>query len=208
MENQPRVKRSYDNSLRLQQQERTQEAIRSAAQDLILEGRIHSFTIQEIAERAGVSYPSVYRHFPSREAILDHLVNWGAEFFVQNQPPYPETLDDLPSWAENTIDVLLDYLPLIKAMDVLLAGKQVHARTRERDELFLQLVRQTAPDLPEQSLIGATSVLRILSSASTWAQLKLRYGLEKDALKMAVSEGIKAKIRYIKSGYAATKEGR
>jgi AcrR family transcriptional regulator len=205
MEKETRIKRSYDNSLRLQQQERTQEAIRSAAKDFILEGRIHNFTIQEVAERAGVSYPSVYRHFPSREALVEHLVHWGAEFFMQIQPPYPDTLEDLPSWAENTIGVLMDFLPLIKAMDVVLAGKQVHARTRERDEWFTRLVRQTAPELPEHFLIGATAVLRILTSGSTWAQLQLRFGLEKDALKLTVSEGIKAQIRHIKSGFAVDK---
>jgi AcrR family transcriptional regulator len=206
MEKEPRVKRSYDNSLRLQQQERTQQALRSAATDFILEGRIHNFTIQEIAERAGVSYPSVYRHFTSREALLEHLVHWGAELFMEIQPPYPDTLEGVPSWAENTIDVLMEYLPLIKAMDVVLAGKQIHARTRERDELFLQLVIQAAPGLPEEYLTGATSILRIFTSAGTWAQLHLRFGLQKDALKVAVSEGIKAQIRHITSGFAAHKE--
>lgn len=48
----------------------TRERILQAAADLVLGAGIAATTMEQIAERAGVSPPTIYRHFTSKEALL------------------------------------------------------------------------------------------------------------------------------------------
>lgn len=56
---------------------RSKAAIIDAATELLLDGGVHATTVDAIAERAGVSKATVYRHWDSRQALildaLDHL---------------------------------------------------------------------------------------------------------------------------------------
>ena len=62
--------RAYDNTLRREQADLTKRRILEAVRDLLIESS-GSLSIPEIAARAGVSEPTIYRHFPNRDALLD-----------------------------------------------------------------------------------------------------------------------------------------
>lgn len=203
-------KRSYDNSLRRQQQELTQETIMSTVQAIVLEGRLHNFTIQEVADRAGVSHGTVYRHFPSREAILEGLVNWTLESSLKINPPYPERLEDLPSWVEKTVPIHMPYLPAAKAMETVVTAiysRQIPPSSRDRDELVARLVKEAAPELAQRHRLAVTAGLRLWISVRTWVELHTRYGLDEKALALAVSEGVRAQIQQLKMRAAEAGKG-
>ena len=69
-------------SLRSRQTDLTRETIVRAVADVVAEGRLADFSVQEIADRAGVSYRTVYRHFPDRDALFDGLMAWLEERMV------------------------------------------------------------------------------------------------------------------------------
>jgi AcrR family transcriptional regulator len=48
--------------------------ILDAAAALVEEGGVEAATTRAIADRAGVSYPSLYRFFADREEVLDQLL--------------------------------------------------------------------------------------------------------------------------------------
>jgi AcrR family transcriptional regulator len=208
MDEELRPKRSYDNSLRMQQQELTYEAIMSAVRALILEGHLYTFTIQEVADRAGVSYGTVYRRFPSREAILEGLVRWGGDFGMKNQPPYPDRLEDLPGWVEKTIQVFIPLLPVADAIaPVVSAVNQGPSPSRDRDELFARLVKQAAPELSETQQKAVTVGLRVWVSIRTWGELYTRHGLNAETMIFVVKEGIRAQIELMKIRAAEARKG-
>lgn len=195
-------KRSYDNSLRQRQQEVTRNSIMLAAQELILEGRLHNFSVQEVATRAGVSHRTVYLHFPSREAILEGLVDEALEQTANVTPPYPERLEDLPSWVERGVPTLIPYLPQAKAMDAVIRGvyqNRVPGKARERDELFARLIADAAPHLNEKERRAATAGLRLWVSMRTLLELHTRYGLDEEEIILAVTRGTRAQIEQILS---------
>lgn len=203
-------KRSYDNSLRQRQQEMTRRSIMVAAQELVLEGRLHNFSVQEVASRAGVSHRTVYLHFPSREAILDGLVDRAIEQTTDVVPPHPERLEDLPAWAEQAVPALMPYLPQAKAMDAVLQAvyqRKVPSRARERDEVFARLVAAAAPRLSEKERKAATAGLRLWVSMRTLLELHSRYGLDEEELVLAVSQGVRAQIQQIESRAAKAESG-
>ena len=49
---------------------RRREAVLDAAAELFFEHGFHGTSIDDIGERAGISGPGVYRHFPSKDAVL------------------------------------------------------------------------------------------------------------------------------------------
>lgn len=196
------LKRTYDSSLRRQQQEMTTEAIMAAVEGLILQGSIHNFTIQKVAKSAGVSYASVYRHFPSREALIEGYRDWGMKQISSAAPPYVDKLEDLPAWVEQTIPYFLEYLPKVKALLAALSALQineVHPSSRYRDEWITRLVKDAVPDVPEQIRSASCSIIRLLVSITSWVEFYIRYGLDESELILTVSEGIRAQIVYLKS---------
>jgi AcrR family transcriptional regulator len=57
--------------------EGTKERLLLEAQALYLEGGLPAFSLREVARRVGVSPAAVYRHYESREALLDAVCRMG-----------------------------------------------------------------------------------------------------------------------------------
>lgn len=91
-EQDPRTSRPYRMGRRAEQVEETRQRIVAAAVDLHTTiGPAHT-TVSELAERAGVSRLTVYRHFPEEEALFQAcLGHWSARH------PWP----DPAAWWDN-----------------------------------------------------------------------------------------------------------
>lgn len=56
-------------TLRQRQRQVREEAILDAARDMIAETSYDAMTMEDLADRVGISKPTLYQHFPSKEAI-------------------------------------------------------------------------------------------------------------------------------------------
>jgi AcrR family transcriptional regulator len=83
---------SYDSPLRREQAEQTRSRIVGAAADLIT-GGVEGLTMQEVAKAAGVALRTVFRHFPTRDDLLD--ATWQALQVRMGDTPDLATLDEL-----------------------------------------------------------------------------------------------------------------
>lgn len=88
------IKRSYDNTFRAEQAEQTRTRLLHAARDMMAEQQRQPLSMSAVAARAGVSEPTAYRHFPSRDALLEALATLHAQEL--GQPPLAEVPADLP----------------------------------------------------------------------------------------------------------------
>jgi AcrR family transcriptional regulator len=61
--------------------ERTKERLLAEARDLYLEVGFARFSLREVARRVGVSAPAVYRHYDSKEALLQEVCAAGFRQF-------------------------------------------------------------------------------------------------------------------------------
>lgn len=82
----------YDSPLRREQAEQTRARIVGAALDLIV-GGVEGLTMPDVARAAGVALRTVFRHFPTREELLDAV--WQALQTRMGETPDLETLDEL-----------------------------------------------------------------------------------------------------------------
>jgi AcrR family transcriptional regulator len=67
--------RAYRSQRRPGRVEATRERIMAAVRALLEEGRFHESTVEEVADRAGISRATLYQHFDSRLQLVDAICN-------------------------------------------------------------------------------------------------------------------------------------
>src|SRR4051812_25896727 len=65
--------RAYRSQRRPARAEATRERIMSAVRELLDEGSFHASTVEEVADRAGISRATLYQHFGSRLELVDAI---------------------------------------------------------------------------------------------------------------------------------------
>jgi AcrR family transcriptional regulator len=192
-------KRDYHSPLRARRREDTRRLILESVAALITEGRIHTFTMQDVAERAGISYASVYRHFDNREALLEAIYDWVSEVAGPKMPPSPRALEEIPGWIEASIHVFEEHAEAGQAVVMVMAALNIDpASRRERDRAIEDLVQRDAPRLSTEEARRAAAVVRLLAGAQSWATLRRRFGLEAGDAAAALSWALGALIRDLK----------
>jgi AcrR family transcriptional regulator len=134
-------------------------AVLEATRDLLVEAGYQGTTVIAIARRAGVGAPTIYRRWPSKEALVEDAA------FGHPQPaPVPEPTGDLHAdlraWVATFIDFLAD--PVTRsALPGLLAAYHLDEEIYERlvlrseadvRELMRGLLSAAQPDLKDGDL--------------------------------------------------------
>lgn len=176
--------RSYRSRSRATGGQHTRERIVTAVRELLHEERFHESTVEQVAERAGVSRATVYQHFRSRIDLVDAI----CETFDAN-PALIELrrtimLPDPQAALVQTIalamrfweseDAILSGLYGVVAIDPAardLVGRQRTDRRSEMRRLALRL-HTTGTLRPGISTARAVDVLMVLTSYETYRELR------------------------------------
>jgi len=197
MTSRSRVTTETNRTLKEQQQqltkELTKELILRGLADVILDEGVHAFSVQAVADRAGVSHRTVYRHFSTREELLGGLSLWLDERLgglgFPNEPKNPtEILDALP----RVFAVLDKEDRMSRAMARVGLTTDIETERRSgRTQNFRDRIREIAPDLEETEFEDAFAVIRSLASAQQWSILREQFGLGGDRSGPAVMNAVK-----------------
>jgi AcrR family transcriptional regulator len=128
--------------------------IRSAAARLFASRGFHGVTIEDIGVSCGISGPAVYRHFPSKDALLADLLVGISEHLLAGGRREAENGDALPHLVEFHLDFSLDHPDLIRVQDRDLAnlgdqGRRVRRLQRAYVDVWVQALREAVPGLDE-----------------------------------------------------------
>jgi AcrR family transcriptional regulator len=174
---QDRPTRQYSSPLRDEQANRTREQILDALTTLLGEHRADEITTRMIAEGAGVSQPTVYRHFPDRTALMEGLAA-RVEYLAEGFGPLPTTIDD---WMARAVDMFAtaDEHAVAATADVILNSdpRRYSGPSRQRSESLLQSLAQAFPELDARDQVRVGAVYRVLASAQTWLRLREEFGM-------------------------------
>ena len=188
--------RSYKSPLRRQQQENTRAGIIEAVALIISEGHMLDFSIQDVADRAGVSYGTVYRHFSTREALLEALYESAAKVIGQSLSLTTLAPEVVPSIVEKTIAVFEENAAVLHAFTMALAVNKLQPKSRHiRDKLVQQMIMENAPHLAPEAARQAAAIICHLHSSLTWAILKQRFGFNADDTAGALIWALQTLIR-------------
>jgi AcrR family transcriptional regulator len=158
-------------TLRDQQAAVARERIFRAVAELLERDGSEALTVPQVAELSGVSLRTVYRYFPTREALLDAAGRWiGGELLKQG---YPASLDDVADSFERACSEFDQRPGLVRAMALSQVGREARStRRRERLEAIRQVLEQELGSLPEGELRQAEAVLAYLHNMLAYTTLR------------------------------------
>ena len=170
--------RRYSSPLRAEQAQRTRDLILDAFTDLLDDRRADDITTREIAQRAGVSQPTVYRHFPDRTALLEGLSGRIGRRVGMPAIPAPEAVDDIGRKIEALFATSDDFAVEVRAEVLLNSDPRWYAaQTRRTSDAFLRLVEEAFPELDGRRHAQVAGLLRCLGSSHSWLRMREEFGV-------------------------------
>lgn len=174
----PRAKRAYDTSKRDAAKAETRDRILEAVVRVILEDGVHAFTMQRVADRAGIALRTVYRHFDSREQLLEGLSDHMDREVATAGFHIPTNVEEMKTAAE----------PMYRHFDAIrdavtasvVASMATGYRTRsqlQRWAYFEAILAEAYQGLDSRELREATAILGSLANSRTWYTLTKEMGL-------------------------------
>jgi len=159
------------------QKHATQEAILDAVERRLQEAGLDELTFMQIAHEAGVSDRTVYRHFPTKDALLEafwHRVQRGLGL-AESTRSFADYLATRPA-AFSRMDARE---PVMRALFASTQAQEVRVRINaERQAGIRKVVADAVGQLPEPQFTELCALFHLLGSAPAWQTLKDYWGLE------------------------------
>src|SRR4051812_6104142 len=172
-----RSARRYASPLRAEQAEQTRLRIIQAYGREVCSGVSDDVTAQQIAVRAGVSVPTLYRNFASLDVLADAYWAW-VEPQIGNFSSI-RVADDLPTFTEGVFKEFAARQSLIRAMLLTRSGRRLRNRTvHKRNQEFQRAVAPLTRRMPEREALAVTAVFKVLNSGSVWQMMHEDWGLD------------------------------
>jgi AcrR family transcriptional regulator len=164
-------------ALSQRKQEVTRDAITGAVADAIREVGI-DFSVQDVADRAGITHRTVYRHFEDRDALIDAVGDRFEQWLDMEGVPQPQTLDELSQHIEAAFRMFDRFPDLVSAAALLaLTRGRRTAGSDRRTVKWRRLFEDGLPHLSHEQVQSAFAVWRTLSSSIGWYLLSSQFGL-------------------------------
>lgn len=191
--------RPYNSPLREKQAELTRERILEAFEEQLLEDGVHELTLPKIARRAGVSAPTVYRHFPTMDALYEAF-GWRTVDKL-GFPLEADSPEELPDLAQKYFRSLERHAPLVRAILNTNTGRQVHAQGRqERLKPMQSALAGLTEELSPKEAHCIHVIFKLLISSPTWQYLRDDLELSATDAEQAVAWTIQALLNELQRG--------
>jgi AcrR family transcriptional regulator len=149
----------------------TRQAILEAVAAEVVDGSLDELSFNRVAERSGVSRRTVFRHFPTREALIasfnqyvyDHI---GLAPSASHGRPLGEVMREVfPGFDKNEL--------LIRALTSTQAGRRLsHSGRPERVKMLDAAIKPHTTHLPAHDRTRALAVFAHLFTAAAWVRFK------------------------------------
>lgn len=180
-------------TLRERQTELTRTAIIDAATELLFgSGTPENFTMQAVADAAGVSHRTLYRHFPSRQELIDAV---GATIDARLSPGFSDPPPTFDAWLASIPAVVVfarTHADTIRRGFLL--GFGLGEWRTDRDAHYWRLFRQRFPHLSEEVARQDYAALRHLYSAAASLELGERFCLDGPGVTEALERSVRALV--------------
>jgi AcrR family transcriptional regulator len=170
--------------LREKQMAETRRAILEAVAPEIAEAGLTGFSIQGVADRAGVTHRTVYNYFPTREALNDAFAEYVEQVLNERGMGGEERgvgVDQLPAITgqmHSSIGDNADYLQAYVMMTIA-TGKAARV-FRDRSKRMEKRIDQELGPLEPGVAKLVTSAVRLFLSSAGWFLVKQHHGLSPD----------------------------
>jgi AcrR family transcriptional regulator len=183
------VTRTYKSPLREQQMDDTRDRILDHVAELLAAGE--EVTIAAVAERATIAVRTVYRYFPTKEALLDEFNAWlGAR---QRHPRLPVTVEEFGPMVADLFRSFDDNEQLTRAARRSATFEEMRKRRKALQvKAGKKAVAATAPHLDEAARDRIGALVHTIVGSDAWLGMRDHWGLSTDEAIAAVRWGIDA----------------
>jgi AcrR family transcriptional regulator len=163
--------------LREDYREQTRARILDAAIAQMSEAPVECLTVARVAKRAGVTERTVYRHFQTRDALLEAV--WPRMQSLVGSRGFPQNAADLVATPRRLFPAFDTQEGPVRASVYSEAGREVRLRANpERQAAMLACVRDALPELDERETWARAAAVQLLNSAYAWSVMRDFWGLD------------------------------
>lgn len=165
----------YESPLRDAQKEETRRRIVDAAGQLMADASLGGLSYAAIAREAGVQERTVYRHFPTKDDLIDALWGWlDPSIGFQS---FPQTEDELVAFPPRVFPAFDDNENMMRAMWTTPQGREFRLKVNERRQAAIRRsVSDATKDLPAEEAAAITAAAQLLYSGAAWLTMKDYWG--------------------------------
>src|SRR5688572_500985 len=159
----------YSSPVRDEGKEATRAKILDALVRVVIDDGVHAFSVATVAKRAGIAHRTVYRHFASREELLEAL----SEEIDSAGPPEAVKARSKPliDHARAGVGELFGALESMRDRTTaeFIIGVALRHNTRGKQQRWAQVqaeMRENFPALPPEEQLASAALLRGLLSSN------------------------------------------
>lgn len=188
-------KKEYHSSLRQEQMRRTREQILDALVRTIGQG-VAGLSIPAVAREAGVSIPTIYRHFHNKQELVAALGGYLMQKMGMASMQPPRSLDDLLAFARYAFVKADDIDEAVKIIAVSELGSQMRKDAMPLRIKMLEdaLAEELAP-LNEEDRVRLRNMILILTSSAMIRAFKEYLDLSGEAAADTVEWAVRLLVR-------------
>lgn len=184
--------RAYQSEIRAAQSEGTRRKILDSVV-VVLAGGAAELTVPAVAEEAGVSIPTVYRHFGNKQGLLTALVGHVGERLGIGPDMAVVDVAGIDEFVRKLFRKLEGADPVIRA--ALAAGPIPRGPSVDiRVDAVQDMLRRTDPPVPDDHTERLARVMLILTCSQALQLWNDRFDMTTDEIADTVSWAIKAMI--------------
>jgi AcrR family transcriptional regulator len=180
----------------------THDLVMDALASVIAEQGVTDFSVQDVADRARVSHRTVYRHFPTREALLAAFVPWAEERMrVLAGLGLPEHEEDVVPLLRRKFAALDELASIVIPALQLEEGRAAATEQSARSLAAMRTaLAESTAHLPPDVANVATAVIRLVASSRTWLALRNEEGTDASRSADVVAWAVETLIGELRAG--------
>lgn len=174
----------------------------NTARNMLVEGGLEALTLPKLAQAAGVSVPTVYRHFPTLDDLYRAFIEWLRPLLGLNM----ERLLAKP--AADLAELPLENFPRYEqhkaVLRPLMESSEFNrvrvASVRDRARKAREQLGDLHGDFSEAELESLLGAVWVLGSPQTWRWLRDTWGSENDEAAKTASWGMRTLLDALMQG--------
>jgi AcrR family transcriptional regulator len=179
----------YASPLRERQKADTRALILATVEQLLADRSLEQFSLADVARAAGITERTVYRHFETRDALLE--ATWAMVNESIGMRAFPATAAELVELPLIVFPAFEQRADVIRAMLASPQGRELRLRVNKQRQVAIRAaVRDAKPKLRDPAFTRLCAAVQLLYSASGWATMRDYWGLEGAEAGRAASEAI------------------
>lgn len=186
--------RTYQSGLRAEQAEDTRRRILDAALRVMATG-LASLSVPAVAREAGVSVPTVYRHFRTKPELLTAVLHHAMRKAGLDEVADPRSLDELRPTIRALIERLDNLDDLSRAAMASPGASEVrHATMPTRYQRLQRIADSIEPKLRKADRDRITRLITVITASSSLRMWRDHLGLSVDEVAEEIDWIVRAAI--------------